>query len=184
MSRKLEKFVSDNRNEFDDALPSDQVWKNVADAVIEKKKRAPLLTPFFKWGIAATLLITAGVSLFLMVNNKPAETPGITEVKTDTVDINSISPEYAPQVFEIVRLVGQKQDELRALAPEQPELYRQFTTDITQLDSSYHSLKSQLRSSPNPEMIMEAMIQNLQLQLNVLNQQLYIINQIKQAKKV
>jgi len=104
-------------------------------------------------------------------------------VKADTVDINAISPEYAPQVNQIARLVAMKQEELKAMAPEQPELYRQFTTDITQLDSSYHSLKSQLNASPNPEMLIEAMIQNLQLQLNVLNQQLNIINQIKQSKK-
>ena len=56
------------------------------------------------------------------------------------------------------------------------------STDITQLDSSYKSLESQLSTTPNRELLIEAMIQNLQLQLNVLNQQLNIINQIKQSK--
>jgi len=51
------------------------------------------------------------------------------------------------------------------------------------LDSSYNSLKNQLNATPNREMLLEAMIQNLQLQLNVLNQQLNIINQIKESKK-
>ena len=60
---------------------------------------------------------------------------------------------------------------------------RRFTKDIDQLDSSYNILKNQLSATPNRELLLEAMIQNLQLQLNVLNQQLNIIHQIKQSKK-
>jgi hypothetical protein len=51
------------------------------------------------------------------------------------------------------------------------------------LDSSYNTLKDQLSATPNREMLLEAMVQNLQLQLNVLNQQLNIIHQIKEQKK-
>ena len=80
-------------------------------------------------------------------------------------------------------MIDTKQEELKALAKEQPELYQQFTTAINQLDSSYNTLKNQLSATPNREMLLEAMIQNLQLQLNVLNQQLNIINQIKESKK-
>lgn len=138
----------------------------------------------FKWGIAATILVTAGTAIYFFMDNKKGDTPITIATTIDTSnEINSLVPEYAPQVNEFAKLVAIKQDELKALAPEQPELYRQFTTDINQLDSSYISLRSQLRISPNREMLIEAMIQNLQLQLNVLNQQLNIINQIKQSKK-
>jgi hypothetical protein len=119
----------------------------------------------------------------MLKNNKTTD-PGTATVKNDSAsDINAIAPEYAPEVNEFAKLVAIKQEELKALAPEQPELYRKFTTDINQLDSSYRSLKNQLGATPNREMLIEAMIQNLQLQLNVLNQQLNIINQIKQSKK-
>lgn len=183
MSNKLENFISDNRNEFDDAVPSGKVWKNIENAVFEKKSSNSKVTPFLKWTAAAAILVTAGITIGLLISKKGSDKPGVELARTDTVDINAISPEYAPQVNQIARLVAMKQDELKALAPEQPELYRQFTSDITQLDSSYHSLRSQLNASPNPEMLIEAMIQNLQLQLNVLNQQLSIINQFKQTKK-
>jgi phage shock protein A len=75
-----------------------------------------------------------------------------------------------------------KQNELRQIEKDQPELYRQFVSDITQLDSSYNSLKKELPANPNREQLLEAMIQNLQLQTELLNQQLRIIKQIKQAK--
>jgi hypothetical protein len=184
MSRKLEKFIGDHRNEMDDAMPSEKVWQQIAADVIPKKKKAFILTPLYKWSIAAAVIITAGVTVIIMNANK-SKAPTTVAAKNDSAtDIGIIAPEYAPQVNEFVKLVALKQDELKALAPEQPELYRKFTTDIYQLDSSYTSLKNQLRSTPNREVLIEAMIQNLQLQLNVLNQQLSIINQIKQSKKV
>jgi hypothetical protein len=184
MSRKLEKFIGDNRNEFDDVVPSGKVWENIAAGFAEKQKKKAALTPLYKWSIAAALLITAGITIFLMLNNKKRGTDIVTAIKNDSAaDINITAPEFAPELNEFAKLVVIKQEELKALAPEQPELYRKFATDINQLDSSYKSLKNQLGATPNREMLIEAMIQNLQLQLQVLNQQLNIINQIKQTKK-
>ncbi|MGF2411205.1 hypothetical protein [Ferruginibacter sp.] len=183
MSRKLEKFIGDNRNEFDDAVPSGNVWENIAAGFGEKKQKRSMLRPLYKWSIAAAIVISAGLTTYLMLKNNATTDPVTAAVKNDSSsDINAIAPEYAPEVNEFAKLVILKQEELKALAPEQPELYRKFSTDINQLDSSYKSLKNQLNVSPNREMLIEAMIQNLQLQLNVLNQQLHIINQIKQSK--
>jgi hypothetical protein len=184
MSRKLEKFIGDNRNEFDDALPSGKVWENIAAGFKEEKKQKAILAPLYKWSIAAAIIITAGVTTFLMLPNNKTINPSAASVTNDASgNITAIAPGYAPEVNEFAKLVALKQQELKALAPEQPELYRKFSTDISQLDSSYRALKNQLNASPNREMLIAAMIQNLQLQLNVLNQQLSIINQIKQSKK-
>ena len=183
MSRKLEKFIGDNRHEVDDAVPSGKVWENIAAGFVEEKKqKRSILTTLYKWSIAAAIIITAGLTTFLMQRNNTSTDTGTTKLKIDSInEINSIAYE-APEINEFAKLVVLKQKELKALAPEQPELYRKFSTDINQLDSSYKSLKNQLGITPNREMLMEAMIQNLQLQLNVLNQQLNIINQIKQSK--
>jgi len=185
MSRKLEKFIGDHRNEFDDAVPSNKVWENIAGGFGKKNEKKSILAPMYKWSIAAALLITAGIIIFLMLNNKKITPESIAGTSKDTInnDINTDAPEYVPQVNEFAKMVLLKQEELKALAPEQPALYQKFSTDINQLDSSYKSLKTQLSTTPNRDMLIEAMIQNLQLQLNVLNQQLNIINQIKQSKK-
>ena len=183
MFRKLEKFIGDNRKEFDDEVPSANVWQNIADGLAEKQQKKFILTPLYKWSIVASILVTAGLTIFLMLNNKKPTGNFIASVKTDSAANANNAPENTPEVNEFAKLVMLKQEELKALAPEQPELYKKFTTDINQLDSSYKSLKSKLSATPNREMLIEAMIQNLQLQLNVLNQQLNIINQIKQSKK-
>ena len=185
MSRKLEKLISDNRNEFDDAIPSEKVWENLAENFSSKKSSKKwVFIQLYKWSIAAAILLTAGTVVYLYLNKEKTDA-GFVNVSngSSNIDTNTVTPEYADELNGFAKLVSLKQDELKALAPEQPELYRQFTTDISQLDSSYKSLKNQLGATPNREMLIEAMIQNLQLQLNVLNQQLKIINQIKQSKK-
>jgi hypothetical protein len=183
MSRKLEKFIGDHRNEFDDKIPSDKVWENIATAMVDKQPEKGILSPIFKWAVAAAIIITAGLIVFFVTNTKKAAGDMVQTKKDSSSDLVAVAPEYAPEVNEFAKLVLLKQEELKALAPEHPELYHQFTTDINQLDSSYKSLKSQLSMTPNREMLIQAMIQNLQLQLQVLNQQLNIINQIKQSKK-
>ena len=61
-------------------------------------------------------------------------------------------------------------------------MYKQFLGDMNKLDSSYNTLKNELPVNPNREQLLEAMIQNLRLQTELLNQQLFIIKQIKQSK--
>ena len=51
------------------------------------------------------------------------------------------------------------------------------------MDSTYKKLNNDLATSPNQELVLRAMIQNLELQTEVLNQQLDLIEQFNQMKK-
>ena len=142
------------------------------------------MTPFLKWSIAATLLMMIGISTYFILVKKDQGVPFMAKTNDSTeTDLTKLAPDYAPQMNQFTKMIETKQEELKILANEQPRLYHKFTKDITQLDSSYHALESQLSITPNRELLLEAMIQNLQLQLNVLNQQVNIIHQIKQSKK-
>ena len=182
MNNNLKKFIRDNRNEFDDKVPSAGVWENIEASLSPgKKKKKSIIRPLYKWTMAAAavLIFSAGVYFVLFEKRStgtPAALPG-------SVEPENTDPGITPQITQFVKMIDMKQAELKTLAAEQPELYRKFTTDLDQLDSSYNTLKTQLNAAPNREMLLEAMIQNLQLQLSVLNQQLNIINQIKQSKK-
>ena len=181
----LEKFIDDNRDDFDDNVPSSKVWENIEAAVIIKKeKKKTIITPLFKWSMAAAMVAIVTTVIFTNARTtKPGEeiATGNKQPKIDT-SIYQLAPEEAPQMNQFAKLIETKQEELKELSKEQPQLYLKFTKDITQLDSSYKALKDQLGATPNKEMLIEAMIQNLQLQLQVLNQQLNIINKIKNQK--
>ena len=184
MSR-LEKFISENREAFDDEIPSGSIWQGVESAITEKKKaRLISLNSGFKWSIAAAVVILAGLGVFFKMQqtHNTIDTAHAKPDTTATTEIAVIAPEESSEVNQFAKLIALKQDELKKLSKEQPELYQKFTKDINQLDTTYITLKKQLSSTPNKELLIEAMIQNLQLQLQVLNQQLHIINQIKNSK--
>jgi septal ring factor EnvC (AmiA/AmiB activator) len=161
-------------------MPSDKVWENIEASFSANKKTKFILRPVYKWSMAAAALLLVALTIYFAMPAKKSTPEAIASAEND---INKLAPEYAGQMNQFVKMIGTKQEELKVIAKEQPELYQEFTTAINQLDSSYNSLKNQLSATPNREMLLEAMIQNLQLQLNVLNQQLNIINQIKQSKK-
>jgi hypothetical protein len=75
-----------------------------------------------------------------------------------------------------------RQKELRVAIANDPELYRKFQQDLNTLDSSYRVLREQASQSMNGDVIIKAMIQNLQLQSELLGRQLMIIREFKTTK--
>ncbi len=91
--------------------------------------------------------------------------------------------EYSDEMNTYAHLIALKQNEIKKITKDEPLLYQQFAGDINKLDSAFHTLKKQLPENPNREQLLEAMIQNLQLQEALLNRQLNIIKQINHIKK-
>ena len=79
-------------------------------------------------------------------------------------------------------MVEIKQVELKKIEKLDPALYKIFTESLDKLNSYYYSLKNEFDKTPNKEQLLEAMIQNLRLQQELLNQQLSIFQSIKQQK--
>ncbi|MGB8190752.1 MAG: hypothetical protein WCF67_02480 [Chitinophagaceae bacterium] len=184
MSKKLEQFIQDNREDFDSEEPRPQLWKNLqADLGTGKKMDKLVHLSFLRWTAAAAILVML-VGMFYYMNQQKsnnivqAETPA-----TDDTLLNEVNPTYAKEVYHFTQLIELKQNELKQISKEHPELYKQFVTDVHSLDSSYQALRTELPANPDPEMLLEAMLQNLRLQADLLNQQLTIIKQIKQSKK-
>jgi len=113
---------------------------------------------------------TGGKDNLATTGNKPDD-------KTD------LSSEQNEEMYHYAKLVEIKQKELKTIEKDEPLLYQQFSMDVNKLDSAYHGLQQQLPKNPNREQILEAMLQNLQLQMGLLNHQLDIIKQINHSKK-
>ena len=192
MSSDLEKFIRKNRDDFDDADPSGKVWKNIERSLpVKKEARHFTITDIYKWSSAAAIFFIALTSLyFLFVKKSAGNDPEKTStVKTGTEEtssrldnFNSISIEYAAEFKEAEKAVEDRQKELRAAIANDPELYRKFQQDLNILDSSYRLLREQARQSINGDVIIKAMIQNLQLQSELLARQLMIIHEFKTTK--
>jgi len=229
MNSRLEQFVKDHREEFDEEGPDPKVWdKILQDVDPGKKKQSPLVRlDWRRWSAAAAivLLIAGGVWVYstrtekvtpniAKTNNLPvqrqdspttqvAQNPSPVKdstsgtVKKDEPTLATIRPQdnkddkkstelensMDEEMYHYAKLVEIKHKQLKTIEKDEPLLYRQFASDVQKLDSVYHDLQGQLPKNPNREQLLEAMLQNLQLQMQLLNHQLDIIKQINHSKK-
>src|SRR6201996_660379 len=108
---------------------------------------------------------------------------GTNEARTKGQSNPEMNAEMNEEMYHYAKIVEIKHKELKTIEKDEPLLYRQFSSDVSKLDSVYHGLQHELPKNPNREQILEAMIQNLQLQMELLNHQLDIIKQINHSKK-
>ena len=192
MSSDLEKFIRKNRGDFDGADPSNKVWKDIERSLpIKKEAKRFTIRDIYKWSAAAAIFFIALTSVYFLFIRKLPNSDGveIPTVKTDQQtnpsrldNFNSISIEYATQFKQAEQAVEDRQKQLRAAIANDPALYHKFQQDLVTLDSSYRLLREQASQSINGDVIIKAMIQNLQLQSELLGRQLMIIHEYKTTK--
>ncbi|MBD2704003.1 hypothetical protein IC229_25385 [Spirosoma sp. BT702] len=204
----LERFVRDNREAFDDKEPSGNLWRKIeagldnsghdggADGInglpnpimpfrqihtnigrADRRSTGWLGSrqigwPMLDWRIAASIAVLLLAGAFLYMNGQY----GVTHQP----EIVASYPTYAKEVVHYTKLIDDKRTELKQMTEDNPALYKEFATDLDRLENSYRSLKADLPQNPNQEVLIQAMIQNLQLQINLLNEQLRVIQRIKQ----
>jgi predicted negative regulator of RcsB-dependent stress response len=187
-NNNLERFIRDNRESFDQLEPSDDLWNKIGNSIGQPQNTTRVIRMSRAgWAVAATLFLAfAGILGYQIFNRQPAG-PSITlaDKKTEVPAaadplVNQIDPQYGKLVTQFTNVIETKQAELRKLEKDDPELYKKFATDIQKLDSTYQSLRNTLNANPNTEQLLQAMISNLQMQIDLLNQQLFIIQQVKQ----
>jgi hypothetical protein len=116
---------------------------------------------------------------------RPVEGPTLANIRPATPEAGTAAGDNSmdEEMYHYARLVEIKHNQLKSIEKDEPLLYKQFASDVSKLDSVYHSLQSQLPKNPNREQLLEAMLQNLQLQMGLLNHQLDIIKQINHSKQ-
>ena len=178
MSKRLEDIIKNNREAFDDLEPSAGLWNKIENKLpaafdevkVEAKKTFSL---GFVLKIAASIIIVMSLGFELYIHNRDSQ----------HVNVAAISPEYAKQQMHYTALITTKRTELKQLSQSDPQLYQEFSAEIAKMDSTYKKLNSDLATSPNQAFVLHAMIRNLQMQTDILNQQLTVIEQYNQMKK-
>lgn len=182
MSSNLEQFIKEHRSEFNDEYPSRNVWDEI-EATLPKERKAKVVSMnmLYKWvAAAAVICIVLTSAYFIYMKDKVTGKP-VAEVlsKQNNTLPQNIAPEYASQMTQQFNAIQTRQQELKAATADHPELYKEFLSDLQVLDSTYQMLQKQAAQTPNRDVIIKAMIQNLQLQAELLYRQLTITNEIK-----
>jgi hypothetical protein len=176
MSEQLEKFIRTNRRQFDDLEAPSGLWDAIekdlnSQTEVQPAKQPKLLKLSFVLRIAASLVIVLAAGFMYW------------KLRSGPVNISKIDPQLAQQQHHYVSLIREKRDEIRQIKAEDPALYNEFSSEIKKMEDNYNRLKKDLSTSPNQEATVKAMIRNLQIQIEVLNQQLTIIEQVNEFKR-
>ena len=185
MSDKLKQFIDDNREAFDSENPGPVLLKKLKKQLDQGGHSKNIFQiKSIRWAAAVAAFIVLSVVLYYSLQKGNDKNETVKTIPGNGVEtISTYDPVYAKQIDHYQEMIGLQQTELKRVEKEQPELYHQFAKDINQLDSAYRILKTTLTTNPNREMLLEAMIRNLQFQSDLLNRQLLIIKEIKQKSK-
>ena len=155
MKDQLDDFIRKNRPGFDDKEPSEKVWKNI-QASMNFSSRG-LWNSVVLWRAAAVVFMV--ISAYLMVPKQILK-PQASDLAAS--EFNDVEAFYFQQISEKVELIDgfQRNDGLNG-----------FTQDFKQLEAMYMILKEEMKSSPSQK-VKDALVLNLLVRINLLNQQL------------
>ncbi len=160
MGDQLEQFIMNNKDAFNDADPSEKVWKGI-------NKKLGRNNGFLQvvWKVAAILFMVSTIYLLMEKNFQESQAgPQFSEEFRQAED-------YYTQLISVKRMEIQEK-----LSPEEQ---KELLEEIDQLDVLYIELKETYQTNAASERIVDAMISNLQLRLQILSKQLEILENIK-----
>jgi hypothetical protein len=169
----IEEFIKTNKESFEDS-PSVNLWPKIATD-IKPKTSIWLSSKVRIFAGAAVLLCCLGLGYLLGSNSKSKQSYA------------ENMPEIAQDNAEFVlftKNLDKKKAIFSELVSQQPALEEVFSKDLNVLDKDYQDLKSQIQVNPNKEQILNAMIENLKFQEQILNTQTRILEKTNKDKNV
>ncbi|HBS87348.1 MAG: hypothetical protein A2W91_14085 [Bacteroidetes bacterium GWF2_38_335] len=160
---KLEKFILENRSDFDVYEPGDQVWEKIL-LKKEQKKIKSINWFSISWKVAAAVAI---FFISLWVHNLTSEKQ-VTRIIIAQQNNEPVIPELQEAEAYYTKQVDQKLQELYTYASSNPEIKADVKRDLEELDNIYKELKNDLNDNAGNREIIEAMIQNYRLKLEIL----------------
>jgi len=169
---KLEKFIIENRDDFNIYEPSAEVWDKIQKSSRYSKIRK-LNWKTVVWRAAIILIIFgAAFTLSEVIHREPGEV-------SDKLILKQI-PELAEAEAYYTSLVNSKLAEINKQLSDDPELHQKILKDVSELDNMYEDLKKDLYDNIATQEIVEAMIQNYRLKLEILEE---ILNDLQKREK-
>ena len=165
----LEEFIRTNRAEFDSKEPREKLWSRIESDLDEGQTD-------FSWMWKAAVVVLLAVCGYLIWDR--GQVPGEDSMVATEFYVD---PEFVETELYYTQLISQKSLVVQQFDLEDAELKASFNRDIASLDTMYQELKQEFVETSN-QAVLEAMIGNLQLRMELLNQQLLILEQISKDK--
>lgn len=201
MENEFEKYLQQNRGLFEKGLASPRVWEKLQRDLIEYQTRRHRVIRMrrISLSIAACILLCIGATLVIFkIKNQPdsnAITRNVT-YRDSMIDMQKIAAEKMERdsadrvagianietrqsLYHYSQLIESRQKQMAALRHVNPDLYARSQKVLTDLNQVYGRLQKQLPGSPDQQKVLKALIQNLKMQEQILNNQLQLLEELQ-----
>ncbi|MEE4259704.1 MAG: hypothetical protein V2I62_08095 [Bacteroidales bacterium] len=164
---KLEKFVIENRDQFDTMEPNPALWQKIEAS--QTKKIDINWTRILVRAAAVVVIFVSSYIFFDHMVNKNQE-PVIAEVEAnDPEDIRTYQ-ELMEAEYYYTSMIENRTEEFIRLTGNNSPLRKEITIELKELDKVYRELKEDLKDNADNEEVVVAMIQNYRLKLEILEE--------------
>ena len=174
---KFKDFIQENKDQFDLAEPSEMSWKMIEQKVYKDK---PLLRSSILLRVAASLFLILGAAwmgmqILTMSENKVA----VEEVKEEMEEKSSLA--FSGMSDELVEVEQYYVSEVQLKEQELSDfkIDDDLLEEIEVLKLEFDQLKDEMKNSADPMQVVEALINNYQLRLEILQN---ILDQMKKER--
>ena len=173
---KLEEHIRKNREDLDRYVPSEDLWERI-DRDLRKDK--PYLNKWFSIVATVIVILCTGIILLRLgsiKHDQPVDS-------NDNVPNATANPSLKETEIYYNNLVNSLFKEASPLLTSNPEIKKELTTDISQLDSICTDIKKDLKDNVAYQKVVEALIQNYRLKIRLLEDMLSIMKENENNKE-
>lgn len=174
---KLEKFVLENREDFDVFEPDEKLWDGIQNDMTPVRK---LNWKTIALRVAAVVVIFIS-SYFFHDFMQGDNNVNLTEVNTDQPN-EQMQMLMEAEVF-YTSQINSAQEEFILLSGNNTALIEDINYDLNELDTVFEDLKNDLKENGDNQEVVEAMIQNYRIKLQILEDMLGQMNKVSETNK-
>ena len=175
MSEKLEQYIQEHRAELDSFEPDGMIWQRIDQDLRPKYAMKRRLTT---WAAAAAVTLL-GITLGVLGLQESSPIMASQEIPLEEVMDESYTPELAEIESYYHSVIEDQQNQLVNYREEGIALDGAAAPDLGHLKEMYKDLQKELAYGEDKEVVVNAMIENLMMQMDMLRQQLMILENIK-----
>ncbi len=154
---KLEEFIRNNREEFDDDFPNELSWKALEERLPEEQKSRQLSVRMLMR--VAAVLIFGFVAIEIWQQNGRA---------TEEFSLGDVSEELGELEAHYIGLEDMKREEAFKVETLKPHEKEEIMEVLEELKEEFDMLKKDLADHSKDEVVIAAMIENYQLRVKIL----------------
>jgi hypothetical protein len=165
----LEEYIMKHREELDRYKPAPSIRKRIGRTLKNRKN------PAYRWiSVAAMLAVIIGSAVLFLK-------PGTRLPEKSTAGNGSSSPQAVTQLKETEiyynNLANSLYNEATPMLAKNPEIKRELTTDLSQIDSICGEIKKDLRDNVANREVVEALIQNYRIKIKILEDMINVLRE-------